>query len=83
MTTAKQEVLALQLDDSGLLPLPHMEEPGAGQVKKRGRPAGSGKANKRDKSLFEHVESSFVNYKCSICGKVGHNKRSCVNLSSL
>jgi hypothetical protein len=41
---------------------------------RRGRPA-----DKRDKSLFEHVESSFVNYKCSICGKVRHNERFCVN----
>jgi hypothetical protein len=40
-----------------------MEEPDVGQFKKRGRPVGNGKANKRDKSLFEHVESSFVNDK--------------------
>jgi hypothetical protein len=44
-----------------------MEEPDVGLVKKRGRPAGFGKANKRDVSLFEHVESSFLDYKCSIC----------------
>jgi hypothetical protein len=33
--------------------------------------------------VIEHVESSFVNYKCSIYGKMGHNMRSCVNLCSL
>jgi hypothetical protein len=76
-------VWASQLEDSGLQTLLHMEEPDVGQVKNRGRPAGFGKANKREISLLEHVESSFVNYKCNICGKMGHNMRSCVNLRSL
>jgi hypothetical protein len=60
-----------------------MVETDIGQVKKRGKLAGFGKANKREISLFGHVESSFVNYKCSICGKMGHNMRSCMNLCSL
>jgi hypothetical protein len=73
--------LASQLEDSGLQPLLHMEEWDVGHLKKKGRPAGFGKASKREIYTFEHVESSFVNYKCSICGKMGHNKTSCVNFS--
>jgi hypothetical protein len=52
LSSAQQEVLASQPEDSGLQPLlQSTEEPDVGQVKKRGRPASKGKANKREINL--------------------------------
>jgi hypothetical protein len=47
-------------------------------IKKRGRPVGAkNKSIKRDKSKFEYVENELNDKKCSICGKTGHNVRTC------
>jgi hypothetical protein len=47
-------------------------------IKKRGRPVGAKqKSIKRDKSLFELVENELNGRKCSLCGQIGHNARTC------
>jgi hypothetical protein len=66
--TTRLEVLASQLDSTVSQSLLQLEEPDVPHVKKRGRPAGRGKVNKRDKSLLEHVEKSFGKYKCGKSG---------------
>ena len=69
LSTAQQEVLASQLENVGRESFLQMQKPHVVLVKKRGRPTAKGKANKKEKSHLEHVESSFVNYKCIKCGK--------------
>jgi hypothetical protein len=49
----------------------------------RGRPVGSPNSTRRDPSAFEYVEGTTGLNRCSKCGILGHNARTCTSETDL
>lgn len=78
---SKQQLLYLASEVKNIITktIPKIAEPYGVVTSKRGRPLNHGKANKKIKSQFEHVDVQIKHNICSNCLKRGHNCRTCLN----